>query len=62
VGPRAELLKTEIEQTKRDLAGHLSDLKREAAATQKKVMMAAGVAVGVIVLYKLTRFLLKRRG
>jgi hypothetical protein len=60
VAPREDELKSEIERTKEQLAGHLTDLKREAAATQRKVMLAAGLLLGIYVAYRVVRFFVRR--
>jgi hypothetical protein len=62
---REELLKAEIDKTKSDLAEHLSQLRVEAQAAQKRTMARAGVVLGIVVLslvaYRLLRFLRRRQ-
>jgi predicted phosphoribosyltransferase len=53
-------LKAEIERTKESLAANLAELKTEAAATQKRVMVVAGCAAGVYVAWKVARYLWRR--
>jgi hypothetical protein len=53
-------LKSEIERTKESLARNLAELKTEAAATQKRVMMVAACAVGAYVALKVGLYLWRR--
>ena len=47
---RADLLRTEIEKTKHDLANHLAELRVESRAAGRKVAARAGLAMSAIVL------------
>jgi hypothetical protein len=60
VAARAELLKSDIERTKQDLAEHLGELKVEATAAERKLTKLAGAALAGFVLYKAARFLWNR--
>jgi len=61
VGTRTDLLTAQIEETKRDLARNLTDLKIELGEVRRKAMIAAGIVVGVYVVWRLAmRF--RRRG
>lgn len=57
MGSRPEQLKAEIERTKENLAGNLSELKQEAGETQRKVAKGAGIAVGAYVGFKVLRWI-----
>ncbi len=60
MAPDPEELKSEIERTKESLARNLAELKTEAAATQKRVMMVAACAVGAYVALKVGLYLWRR--
>jgi hypothetical protein len=60
MGARAEVLRAEIEQTKRDLAEHLAALQEEATASQRRAMRAALVVLGSLVAARVIWFLVKR--
>lgn len=57
-----ERLTAEIEQAKQDLARDLTELRREASATGRKVAVAVGVIAAAYVTFKAARLLLRRRG
>jgi hypothetical protein len=54
-------LNAEIEQAKQDLARDLAELKQEASATGKKIALAVGALVAVLVVVRAARFLARRR-
>ena len=62
---RADLLKTEIDKARADLAIHLRELKVEAKSVQRKAVSKAlligGIAAGALVAIKLARHFLRRR-
>ncbi len=61
---RAELLRTEIDKVREDLALHLRDLKVEAKSVQRKAVSRAlligGITVAALVTFKLARHFLRR--
>lgn len=57
---REERLKTDIERTKQDLAEHLSELRVEAGAAERKAARVAGIALGAYAVYRLIKFAWKR--
>ncbi len=62
MGNRADQLKSEIDQTKRELEEDLSKLKTEAQGLQRKVLVGVGVAVAVLIGVRIVRGLLGRSG
>lgn len=58
---RADRLTSEIETTRQDLAGHLSELKSEASATARRALVLAAVGMALIVGLKIVRSVLRRR-
>jgi hypothetical protein len=62
VGNRADQLKSEIDQTRRELDDDLAKLKTEAKGLQRKVLLGAGVAVAVLIGVRIVRGLLGRSG
>lgn len=56
MGSREERLTAEIERTKQELAQHLSELRVEASAAQRRAMRIAAIAVGAYVAYRLVTF------
>jgi hypothetical protein len=60
VGSRADQLKNEIDQTKRELNDDLAKLKTEAKGLQRKVLLGVGVAVAVLIGVRIVRGLLGR--
>ncbi len=62
MGNRADELKSEIDQTKRELDEDLAKLKTEAKGLQRKVLLGVGVAVAVVIGVRIVRGLLSRSG
>jgi hypothetical protein len=62
VGNRADQLKSEIDQTRRELNDDLAKLKTEAKGLQRKVLLGAGIAVAVVIGVRIVRGLLGRSG
>ena len=62
MGNRADELKSEIDQTRRELDDDLAKLKTEAKGLQRKVLVGAGVAVAVLIGVRIVRGLLGRSG
>ena len=60
MGNRADQLKSEIDQTKRELDEDLAKLKTEAQGLQRKVLVGVGVAVAVLIGVRIVRGLLGR--
>ncbi len=61
MGQGADQLKTEIDQTRRELDDDLAMLKTEAQGLQRKVLVGAGIAVAVLVGLKVVRGILRSR-
>jgi hypothetical protein len=61
VGTRADLLTTQIEETKQELARDLADFRVELDALRRRAMIAAGAAVAAYVLWRIVRRA-RRRG
>lgn len=57
---RADQLKSEIDQTRRELDDDLANLKTEAQGLQRKVLLGVGVAVAVLIGLRVVRGLVKR--
>ncbi len=55
MGSRADQLKTEIDQTRRELDDDLAKLKTEAQGLQRKVLLGAGVAVALLIGFRIVR-------
>ncbi len=55
MGNRADHLKSEINQTKRELNEDLAKLKTEAQGLQRKVLVGVGVAVAVLIGLRIVR-------
>ena len=62
MGNRADELKSEINDTRRELDEDLAELKTEAKDLQRKVLLGAGVAVAVLIGVRIVRGLLGRSG
>jgi hypothetical protein len=62
VGNRADQLKSEIDQTKRELNEDLAKLKTEARGLQRKVLLGVGVAVAVLIGVRIVKGLLGGSG
>lgn len=62
MGNRADQLKSEIDQTKRELDDDLAKLKTEARGLQRKVLLGVGVTVAVLIGVRIVRGLLGRSG
>ena len=62
MGNRADQLKSEIDQTRRELDEDLAKLKTEAQGLQRKVLLGVGVAVAVLIGVRIVRGLLGRSG
>jgi hypothetical protein len=64
VAARTDLLRTEIEKARGDLARHLRELKGEAKETEHKAVSTATKVVGAVVAayvaYKILKFVLHR--
>ncbi len=60
MAPEPDVLRSEIERTKEDLAGDLTELKQEAGDAQKKLAKGAGIAAAAYVGFKVVRFLWRR--
>ncbi len=62
MGDRSDQLKSEIDQTRRELDDDLAKLKSEAKDLQRKVLLGVGVAVAVLIGVRIVRGLLGRSG
>ncbi len=58
--PRQQRLNDQIEQTKRSLVSTLQELKVEVGTLQRQVAIAAGIAVGLLILRKVVGVLRAR--
>ena len=61
MGTRADLLTTQIEETKQELARDLADFRVELDALRRRVMIAAGALAAAYVLWRIVRRV-RRRG
>ena len=61
MGTRADLLTTQIEETKQELARDLADFRVELDALRRRVMITAGALAGAYVLWRIVRRV-RRRG
>jgi hypothetical protein len=61
VGTRADLLTTQIEETKQELARDLADFRVELDALRRRVMITAGALAAAYVLWRIVRRV-RRRG
>jgi hypothetical protein len=62
VAPSEEFLKERVDRAKRDVEADLTQLRTEIAALGKKVGMVVVALVGVVVLFKVGRRILRRSG
>ena len=60
MGDRADELKTEIDQARRELDDDLATLKTEAQQLQRKVLVGVGVGVAVLIGVRIVRGLIRR--
>lgn len=60
MGERADELKTEIDQARRELDDDLATLKTEAQQLQRKVLVGVGVGVAVLIGVRIVRGLVRR--
>ena len=60
MGERADELKTEIDQARRELDDDLATLKTEAQQLQRKVLVGVGVGVAVLIGVRIVRGLIRR--
>ena len=64
MAPRTDLLRTEIEKARGDLATHLRELKVEAKQTEQKAISTTTKVVGAVVAayvaYKILKFIVRR--
>ena len=62
MGNKADQLKSEIDQARREIDDDLASLKTEAQELQRKVLLGVGVAVAVLIGVRIVRGLLGRSG
>jgi hypothetical protein len=62
VAPSEEFLKERVDRAKRDVEADLTQLRTELGALGRKVAMVAAALVGVVVLFKVGRGILRRFG
>jgi hypothetical protein len=60
VAARTEQLKIEIDRTRKDLAGHVAELKVELGEVQRTAVKIIGGAAAAFVVYKVAKFIWKR--
>ncbi len=60
MGDRADQLKNEIDQARRELDDDLANLKTEAQDLQRKVLVGVGVAAAVLIGVRIVRGFLRR--
>ena len=60
MGDRADELKTEIDQTRRELDDDLAKLKTEAQDLQRKALLGAGVGLAFLIGFRIVRAVVRR--
>ena len=60
MGDRADELKTEIDQTRRELDDDLAKLKTEAQDLQRKALLGAGVGLALLIGFRIVRAVVRR--
>ncbi len=56
MGAREERLRADIERARQELAEHLTELRAEASAAQRRAIRLAAIAAGTFFAYRLVRF------